>query len=337
MQNGKPLSILFCGFRHGHIHALYKKVEASDLFTLAGCIEPNEEARKAAEEKLGAVFSDVSYEDWLETDIDAVAIGSAYGQRGELILKALKAGKHVLSDKPICTSLAEFSALRRITRRNGTKLGCMLDLRDLGQTIAARSILESGRLGEVRNISVCGQHCIDYAHRPAWYFEAGMHGGTINDLAIHGVDLIRMLTGMEITKIDRARVWNAYADRHPDFKDSALLMARLENGAGILMDVSYSAPPEVFSMPTYWEFRIWCERGLLTFSYNDKAVTLYESGVKEPIRIPPSPLCGDYLTEFYHEIVTNSSAMTENVLRSTETALCLQVAANQAEDPEVEP
>ena len=329
----KPLSILFCGFRHGHIHSLYKKVQASDTFTVAGCIEPDGAARKQAEEKLGAVFSEIPYEAWLKTDIDAVAIGSAYGQRGELILKALKAGKHVLSDKPICTSMSELSEIRHFTGETGKKLGCMLDLRDLGQVQTASALLHSGRLGEIRNIAVNGQHCIDYAHRPAWYFEAGMHGGTINDLAIHGVDLIRMLTDMEITKIDRARVWNAYADRHPDFKDSALLMARLENGAGILMDVSYSAPPEVFSMPTYWEFRIWCERGLLTFSYTDPAVTLYEMGIKAPIRIEPKPCTRDYLSDFYQEIRENTDRLTRNVLISTETALRLQAAADQEVEP----
>ena len=48
------MKILFYGFRHGHINALYRKVEASPLFEIAGCIEPNEAARAAAETNLGA-------------------------------------------------------------------------------------------------------------------------------------------------------------------------------------------------------------------------------------------------------------------------------------------
>ena len=34
-----------------------------------------------------------------------------------------------------------------------------------------------------------------------WYFEEGKHGGTINDIAIHGIDLVRYLTGKNVTKI----------------------------------------------------------------------------------------------------------------------------------------
>ena len=156
-----------------------------------------------------------------------------------------------------------------------------------------------------------------------------MHGGTINDLAIHGIDLVRLLTGMEFTRIDAARVWNAYAVRHPDFKDCAVFMARLENGAGVLADISYSAPKQVFSMPTYWEFRIWCDRGLLTFSYTDTAVTVFADGDPTPHRYEGLPPICDYLGDFAREIEENTSSLTENTLRSTETALTLQQAADQ--------
>ena len=199
------MKILFYGFRHGHINALYRKVEASPLFEIAGCIEPNDAARAAAETNLGAQFSGKTYTEWLATDIDAVAIGCAYGERGRAVIEAMKAGKHVIADKPVCTSLDELNTIRALTEQNGTKLACMLDLRYLPQTLRAKEILESDLLGGVRNIAFNGQHCIDYARRPAWYFEPGMHGGTINDLAIHGIDLVRLLTGMEIVHIDAAR------------------------------------------------------------------------------------------------------------------------------------
>ena len=78
-----------------------------------------------------------------------------------------------------------------------------------------------------------------------------------------------------------------------------------------------------------WEFRIWCERGLLTFSYTDPAVTLYEMGIKAPIRIEPKPCTRNYLSDFYQEIRENTDRLTRNVLISTETALRLQAAADQ--------
>ena len=325
----KKCRILFNGFRHGHIYALYKKVAASEIAEAAGCIEENVQARNAAEAALGVKFSPNSYEEWLASDIDAVAVGSAYGDRGEVIVKALEAGKHVIADKPICTSLTQLEKIRALCTQNSLTVACMLDLRYLPQSLTAKRVLDSRRLGEVRSIAFNGQHCIDYAHRPDWYFEKGMHGGTINDLAIHGIDLVRILTGMEFVKTDAARVWNAYADRHRDFKDSAMFMARLENDAGVLADVSYSAPSQVFSMPTYWEFRIWCERGLLAFHYTDPAVTIYEEGASTPIRIEGEASKKDYLSEFVREIHGSGHTVTENLLRSTETALLIQKVADR--------
>ena len=325
----KKLKILFCGFRHGHINGLYKKVEASDFAEIAGCFEPNDEARATAEQKLGAVFAPKSYEEWLASDVDVVAIGGAYGDRGQAVIQALRAGKHIIADKPLCTRMTELIEIRKLSEEKNLKIGCMLDLRYLPQSRRAKELLASGRLGEVRNIAFNGQHCIDYAHRPTWYFEKGMHGGTVNDLSIHGVDLVRMLTGQEFAGIDAVRTWNSYADRNPDFRDCAMLMARLENGSGVLADVSYSAPSQVFSMPTYWEFRIWCAKGLLSFSLNDPELTVYEEGQRDPIRIACPASDWDYLRELAEEIALDRRAVTENVLMSTATALRLQQVADQ--------
>ena len=45
------MKLLFNGFRHGHINALYKLASASALVDIAGCIENDEPARKKAEER----------------------------------------------------------------------------------------------------------------------------------------------------------------------------------------------------------------------------------------------------------------------------------------------
>lgn len=325
------IKILFYGFRHSHIDRLYQKVANSSFSEIAGCVESNDEAGKSAQDRLGATFSDVSYEQWLASDIDAVAVGTAYGERGDAIIKALSAGKHVIADKPICTSLEQLQKIRSLAEEKHLKIACMLDLRYLPQTLQAKEILASGELGEIRNLSFNGQHCLGYGSRPTWYFEKGMHGGTVNDLAIHGIDLVRMLTDMEITHVDAARVWNSYAYQHKDFRDSATFMARLENGAGVLADVSYSAPSQVFSMPTYWEFRIWCERGLLTFCYAKDEITVYREGESEPIRISCASSETDYLDEFYREISGDQNTMTENILRSTQATLQIQQVADEGQ------
>lgn len=320
------MKILFYGFRHGHISSLYQHIRSSDNFEIADCVEENAEARSAAETTLGASFSGSSYETSLKMDIDVVAIGKAYGERGAAIIAALEAGKHVIADKPICTRLSELEKIRFLSREKGLSVACMLDLRYLPQSIEAKKILRGGTLGAVRNVSFNGQHYLDYGKRPRWYYEPDAHGGTINDLAIHGIDLVRELTGLEFSGVDAARTWNAYATEEPHFKDCGTFMARLNGGASVLADVSYSAPSQAFTMPSYWEFRFWCDRGMLTFNYISSTVTVYEDGKSEPQLIECSE-CGDYLAELYTGIISGDRSVTESVLRSTETALEIQASA----------
>lgn len=318
------MKILFYGFQHGHMDGLYKLAQQTEGIEIAACVEEDPKAREAVSARLGIVFDEGSYEEWLKTDIDIVAIGGKFGLRGAAAIKALAAGKHVISDKPVCTSLEELERIEELTGEKNVKLACMLDLRYLASSGKAREILRAGKLGSIRNISFTGQHCMDYAHRPSWYFEEGMHGGTINDLAIHGLDLVRDLTGLEITQVDGIRTWNSYAYKNPEFKDCAVFMARLTGGAELLADVSYSAPSQVFSMPTYWDFKFWCERGLLTFHLTDSHVTIYEEGIKEPQVLEGIEPETNFLLDLMKEIEEDTDAMTTSVIASTRTALLIQ-------------
>lgn len=323
------MKILFCGFQHGHILGLYNSVKNRDDVEIVACVEKDANKKDELSKSMGIVFDERDYDFWLTQDVDIVAIGSEYGVRGELAIKALKAGKHIISDKPVCTRREELDEITRLTKEKGLKLACMLDLRYMPSSITAKRILDSGRLGKVHNVTFTGQHCLGYGTRPSWYFAEGMHGGTVNDLAIHGVDLVRHLTGLAIEKVNAVRTWNSYAYKTPDFKDCAMFMAQLTGGVGLLADVSYSAPSQVFSMPTYWDFKIWCDKGLLNFCATKDDVLIYEEGNPETQVEKGATDVGDYLTDLIHEIKTGGNAFTDSVLFSTSSTLAVQELADK--------
>jgi len=323
------MNIIFAGFRHSHIEELYRVAAKNAKVRITGCFEADAAARAAAAQNIGIEFSGKTYGELLaDSAVDAVAIGAAYGDRGAMVIKALEAGKHIISDKPLCTSLKELEQIRRLAAAKNLKIGCMLDLRYVPTALKAKELLQSGKLGAVRNVSFTGQHYLNYQGRPKWYYEKGKHGGTINDIAIHGVDLIHELTGLKVNKINAARCWNAYAGKEPHFNDCAIFMAELDNGAGLLADVSYSAPS--YGLPTYWNFKFWCERGLLTFHGFDKKVYVYETGRAEQAFDGSIPTI-DYLDEFITEVEKGTARLTENVLSMTEVCLKIQKFADEKE------
>jgi len=322
--------IAFAGFRHGHIFALYNQVKECDDIELIGCWEEDEAARKAAEENHGVGFNFNTYEEVLASDADIIAIGDYYGRRGELCIKALKAGKHVMADKPLCTSLEQLDEIEKLSKENNLKVGCMLSLRYSKYTAVAKELISSGNLGDIHAISFNGQHGLDYGSRPMWYFEEGKHCGVINDISIHGIDLVEYLTGLKLKKVTAARTWNAFATEEPDFKDCAQFMAELDNGCGLMADVSYAAPCHVeYGIPYYWQFLIWGSKGMIRFAEDGKPLEAYIDYAKEVQYIEGTTCENNHITDFIDEIdgKTDLLICTEEVLRSQRDTLTIQNVA----------
>ncbi len=324
------IGIAFAGFRHGHIYSLYEEVKCNESTVLCGAWEENGPARKEAEEKNGVEFTYSSYEDLLNDEkVNVVAIGDYYGIRGKLVIEALKAGKNVITDKPVCTSLEELDEIERLTKETGLKVGCMLDLRFCKFAEPIKKLLADGTLGEINSICFTGQHPLNYGVRPGWYFEEGKHGGTINDISIHGIDLIAALSGLRVKNICSARQWNKYATEVPSFKDSAMFMLELDNGAGVMADVSYAVPTGFgFSLPQYWRFTIWGTLGMIEFILNDTEMIIAIKGEDEIKHItceaPKKTNLTDFLLELEGKKCEYDTAFT---LRSARDVLTIQKAA----------
>ena len=123
------MRIAFAGFRHGHIFELYNLAQAHDSVQVAAAWENNDELREEMASTQNIVFTHNTYEEMLADDgIDAVAIGDYYAARGQLAVKALKAGKHIIADKPLCTSLEELDEIEKLSKAKGLEVSCMFSL-----------------------------------------------------------------------------------------------------------------------------------------------------------------------------------------------------------------
>ena len=330
MENFK---VAFVGFRHGHIDSLYNKMKESEQYTVVAACEENAEAAAAAKERgIDITFNDF-HEMMQQCEFDILAIGDYFGIRGARAISALVAGKHVIADKPLCTSLAELREIRHLAQTRNLKVGCMLDMRLNANVNAAKAVIDSGRLGEIHAISFGGQHPLSYGTRPNWYFEQGKQGGTINDIAIHGLDAIEYMTGHTITELTAARTWNAFATFAPVvFQDAAQGMFALDNKCGVMFDVSYFAPEKTgFANPFYWRFTIWGRNGVLEFNYAKAGCQLYLTGAEAVEEIPAATDNSDYLQIFTQEITTGADLPfgSEHIMDVSEKCLKLQAMADK--------
>jgi predicted dehydrogenase len=334
------LKIAVVGTRHGHINDLIARLRDHEDAQLVAVCEEDETARAALSGN--AALSEYSpplpvfdsYAKLLEeVECDAIAVGDYYGIRGQRALMALQHGKHVISDKPLCISLTELDEIENLAREKKLALGCQLDMRSNGTLRLLRRMIAEGQLGKIVAISFGGQHPLIYGTRAGWYFEEGKHGGTINDIAIHALDLLPWLTGHQVQSINAARNWNMRLPQVPHFRDAAQMMLTLENGAGVLGDVSYCAPDSHgYTFPLYWRITVWGDAGVAEFEYNTPTLKLYKNGESTGREIEPDAAApGEYLSAFIQEVQgTKEVALsTEDVLRSSRLSLQIQRAADE--------
>jgi predicted dehydrogenase len=321
----------FVGFRHGHIYSLLNKVNETEGVEVVAACEEDAETRKEAVGK-GVNITHNSAADLIENaDCDVIATGDYFANRGSVMIAALKAGKHAISDKPMCTDLAEIDEIEQLANEKNLKVGCMFTMRGSRQMNGLRNIIREGAIGEVHAISFGGQHPLNLDSRARWYFEPGKHGGTITDIGVHAIDALPWMTGLEFETINAARCWNAFAPAFPHFKDGGQMMLTMNNGCGVLGDVSYFMPDQGgYASPHYWRVTIWGREGLLETSTASQSVTQTVNGELVDRELPD--VKENYFDYFVKDIEGKSSGddlVTSAVIKSSRAVLKIQQAADE--------
>jgi len=161
-----------------------------------------------------------------------------------------------------------------------------------------------------------------------------MHGGTINDIGVHAVDYIPWATGMRISKINASRSWNAFAKKYPYFKDAGQMMLTMENGCGVLGDVSYFSPDSHgYGLPFYWRFTVYGTYGIAETSATSKNIIFAKNGEKQICFLNlPKPDDGGYFKAFIDDINGTrqpDKLNTCDVILSSYIALLIQDAGDK--------
>ena len=329
------LRMAFVGFRHGHIMGLYARAQESDEIEIVGACEEDGATRDSLASAGTVKVTHTDIDAMLdEVECDVVAICDYYAKRGAIAVKALERGRHVIADKPLCTRLEERDRIEELAAAGGLKVGCMLDLRDIGQYIGARELILGGEIGEVHAVSFGGQHPLSLGRRPAWYFEPGKHGGTINDIGVHAFDYIPWATGLRFSVVNAARCWNAFAADYPHFSGAAQMMLTMDNGCGVLGDVSYFAPDNIeYTFPFAWRMTFWGRKGVIELSCSAQKITLAAAGATELKLVDPPPgNPGGYLASYLADLAgspTENGLTTDSVLEAARVALTVQQAGDE--------
>ncbi|MET9801073.1 Gfo/Idh/MocA family oxidoreductase [Streptomyces sp. NPDC006368] len=158
--------------------------------------------------------------------VDAVVITSATSAHAELIARAARAGLPTFCEKPIALDLpGTLAALREVEAR-GTRLQLGFMRRFDAGYRAAREAVRAGRLGRLHTVRAITS---DPAPPPAAYLP--LSGGLYRDCLVHDFDILRWVTGREVTEVYAAGSDGAHAMfRDAGDVDTAAALLTLDDG-----------------------------------------------------------------------------------------------------------
>jgi predicted dehydrogenase len=210
-----------------------------------------------------------------DPDIDAVDLCLPTDLHAAAAIEALRAGKHVLVEKPMALDGVAADRMIAEAERSGKILMTAQVLRFLPPYIALRQAISQGQLGLVRS-AVFRRRCAAPAWG-GWLKRPELSGGGVFDLLIHDVDMALHLFG----KPERVAA-TGYEDNS---RGIDILHAQFvySNGGVVLVDGGWHHPK---AYPFAMEFTVVADGGTIDFSSSGRAPTLFrEDGGEERLAL----------------------------------------------------
>ncbi|MFX0135263.1 MAG: Gfo/Idh/MocA family protein [Candidatus Hodarchaeota archaeon] len=166
-----------------------------------------------------------------EIDCDVVSVCTPNGLHAEHTIKALRAQKHVLCEKPMAISSEDCSKMIKEAKNSEKKLFIVKQNRFNPPVVALKKAIDEGRLGKILNIQL---NCFwnrneDYYLNSDWKGKKNLDGGTLFTQFSHFIDLIYWLNG-DIKEV-YALTKNLHHQKIIEFEDTGVIALEFKNGA----------------------------------------------------------------------------------------------------------
>ncbi|MCW3989981.1 MAG: Gfo/Idh/MocA family oxidoreductase [Candidatus Bathyarchaeota archaeon] len=262
------VAVIGCGF-WGKNHArIYNDLDAAELVAVS---DLNEDAACSLGERYGVDhYGDVGAL-LKRNDVEMVSICTPTVTHADIALAAMEAGKHVLVEKPMTSTVAEAERLIAASEKAGVKLTVGFVERFNPGVIEALRLVSEGKIGDV---------ILARAHRVSRYPLRISDVGVVKDLAIHDADIVRQLFG-----VDPETVYATAGNLVHSFEDYANIVLRFPGNRSAFIETNWLTPRKIRRLI------LTGSEGLITVEFITQEVTVEDDeGRYTPFLKPQEPL-----------------------------------------------
>lgn len=230
-----------CGVSHDHIHGMIGAIQGGggELVTAWG-LEPDKMAvfrRRYPDVPIAATQDEIIN----RTDIQLVLSSHIANERAGIGVRAMKAGKDFLADKPGITTLDDLALVRKTIAETGRIYGILYSERlEVRAAVHAGELIKQGAIGKVIQTINLAPHQIFQggglagggSGRPEWFWNDRQFGGILCDIGSHQVDQFLYYTGSTEAQIVSAQIANLHHPDRPNFQDFGDMTLRGNTGLG---------------------------------------------------------------------------------------------------------
>ena len=265
------------------------------------------------------------FEPMLEKEeLDVVGVCLPYYRNAQASQAAARRRIHIVSEKPLATTLEDLAALKKAVQESGVRLTSMMNMRCDPAYQAARKAVQKGLVGEP--ILLTSQKSYRFGkERPWFYKDLKTYGGTIPWAGIHSVDYMRWASGREYVQVS---AWHGNKDHldYPGFQDHAGVLFKLDNGGTAMSNLDYLRPEPALTHGDD-RLRIAGSEGVLEVLGADNRVQLITaSSGSQTVELPERV---DFFADFLAELRGEREHLISqrDAFRLTEICLIARAAA----------
>lgn len=208
-----------------------------------------------------AVYNYENYDEIAHNpDIDAVYIGLPNSMHAEYTIRAAKAGKHVLCEKPMAISSAECRKMIDVCRENNVKLMIAYRVHYDPMWQQIRKLARSGAIGEIQGFQG-GFYGPKYK---GWRLDPKLSGGgSLLDLGIYPLNAIRWISGEEPASYSAQVATKIRGPRFAKVEESVSFTMKFPSGTIASSGSSYGYVAPAFLSIDGTEGNLWVEPAFL--------------------------------------------------------------------------